>query len=65
MGASDKELEEEKTGKLYVVDASALYPLLLRTNVEHIAKMLPNLRILDLNKYEVGTLRDTIGKCKE
>ena len=54
MGASDKELEEEKTDKLYVVDASTLHPLPLRTDVEHIAKMLPRLRVLDPTKYEVG-----------
>lgn len=49
-----KELEEEKTSKQFVIDASALYPLLLRTDIDFLAKLLPKLCVLDLTKYEVG-----------
>ncbi|MCL5068889.1 MAG: type II toxin-antitoxin system VapC family toxin [Thaumarchaeota archaeon] len=53
MGASDKELEEEKS-RPYVIDASALYPLLLQTDVDRLIRLLPKIRVLDLTKYEVG-----------
>ena len=58
MGAIDKKFEEEEKADRpppYIIDASALYPLLLRLeDGTSFVKLLPRLRVLDLTKYEIG-----------
>ncbi len=53
MGSSNKEFEEDekKTDRPYLIDASALYPLLLRIES---STLLRKIRVLDLTKYEIG-----------
>ncbi|MHB8565507.1 MAG: type II toxin-antitoxin system VapC family toxin [Nitrososphaerales archaeon] len=55
MGTKDKEIENEKSDQPYVIDASALYPLLLRMNGSAFVKLLSRFRVLDLTKYELGS----------
>ncbi len=56
MGSSNKEFEEEQktADHAYLIDASALYPLLLRLESSPFVKLLPRIRVIDLTKYEIG-----------
>ena len=54
MGAISERVKEEKNPDKYVIDASALYPLLLRISSSEIIEQLSKLTILDLTKYEIG-----------
>jgi len=55
MGSGNKEFEEEKkTDRTYVIDASALYPMLLRLDSSSFVQLLHRIRVLDLTKYEIG-----------
>lgn len=55
MGSSDKEFEKkENTNPTFIIDASALYPVLLRLKDSAIARLLNQVRVLDLTKYEIG-----------
>jgi predicted nucleic acid-binding protein len=56
MGSGNKEFEEDekKTDRTYVIDASALYPLLLKLKSPAYVNLLRRIRVLDLTKYEIG-----------
>lgn len=49
----------------YILDTSALYPILLRMSNESLLKLLPKLAILDLTKYELGNVIRYDRKVKD
>ena len=65
MGASSKAIKEEKHRQNYVIDASALYPMLLQTDSTSMSRLLPELTILDLTKYEIGNAARFDRKVKD
>ena len=65
MGASSKEVKEEKHRQSYVIDASALYPMLLQMDSASLARLLPELTIIDLTKYEIGNAARFDRKIKD
>ncbi|MBI2126643.1 MAG: type II toxin-antitoxin system VapC family toxin [Thaumarchaeota archaeon] len=54
MVAISERVKEEKNPDKYVIDASALYPMLLRISTSEILEQLSKLTVLDLTKYEIG-----------
>ncbi len=64
MGASSKAIKEEKS-EGYVIDASALYPMLMEIDSSSLAKIIPELAILDLTKYEIGNAARFDRKVKD
>ena len=56
MVAISERVKEEKNPDKYVIDASALYPMLLRISSSEIIGQLSKLTILDLTKYEIGNI---------